>query len=127
MPVPPVFQPELPARAIAYLAEHPRRNMWVGVSTAYTILGERLAPKLLDWYLGRTGVKSQQTGQDLPRLGSNVFEPRDQTEDQGAHGAFDDQAHGADPLLWLSMHRRAALAAVALAGAAAGAVAAGRR
>jgi NAD(P)-dependent dehydrogenase (short-subunit alcohol dehydrogenase family) len=43
MPVPPIFQPELPARAIAFLAEHPRRNMWVGVSTAYTILGERLA------------------------------------------------------------------------------------
>jgi short-subunit dehydrogenase len=120
MPVPPVFQPELPARAIAYLAEHPRRNMWVGVSTAYTILGERLAPRLLDWYLGRTGVKSQQTDQDLPRLGSNVFEPRDQTEDQGAHGAFDDQAHAADPQLWLSAHRRAVLAAVAVAGAAAG-------
>jgi len=42
MPVPPIFQPELPARAIAFLAEHPRRTMWVGVSTAYTILGERL-------------------------------------------------------------------------------------
>lgn len=46
MPVPPVFQPEL-ARAIAYLAEHPRRNMWVGLPTAYTIPGERLAPKLV--------------------------------------------------------------------------------
>jgi len=127
MPVPPVFQPELPARAIAYLAGHPRRNMWVGVSTAYTVLGERLAPKLLDWYLGRTGVKSQQTDQDLPRLGSNVFEPRDQTEDQGAHGPFDDKAHAADPQLWLSTHRRAALAAVALAGAAAGAAVSRRR
>ncbi|HET9966756.1 MAG TPA: SDR family oxidoreductase [Streptosporangiaceae bacterium] len=127
MPVPPVFQPELPARAIAYLAEHPRRNMWVGVSTAYTILGERLAPRLLDWYLGRTGVKSQQTGQDLPRLGSNVFEPRDQAEDQGAHGAFDDKAHAADPQLWLSQHRRAVLAAVTLAGAAAVAAASRRR
>ena len=83
MPVPPIFQPELPARAIAFLAEHPRRNMWVGVSTAYTILGERLAPKLLDLYLGWTGVKSQQTDRDLPRLGSNVFEPRDEDEDQG--------------------------------------------
>jgi NAD(P)-dependent dehydrogenase (short-subunit alcohol dehydrogenase family) len=124
MPVPPVFQPELPARAIAYLAEHPRRNMWVGVSTAYTILGERLAPKLLDWYLGRSGVKSQQTDQDLPRLGSNVFEPRDQAEDQGAHGAFDDKAHAADPLLWLSERRRAALAAAALAAAAAASAAA---
>ena len=51
-------------------------------------------------------MKAQQTGQELPRLGSNVFEPRDQTEDQGAHGAFDDQAHAADPQLWLSDHRR---------------------
>ena len=27
-----------------------------GVSTAYTIVGARLAPKLLDLYLGRSGV-----------------------------------------------------------------------
>jgi NAD(P)-dependent dehydrogenase (short-subunit alcohol dehydrogenase family) len=124
MPVPPVFQPELPAKAIAYLAEHPRRNMWVGLSTAYTILGERLAPKLLDVYLGRSGVKSQQTDQDLPRLGSNVFQPRDQTEDQGAHGPFDDKAHAADPQLWLSTHRRGVLAMLAFAGAAVGGAAA---
>lgn len=121
MPVPPVFQPEIPARAIAYLAEHPRRNMWVGLSTAYTILGERLAPRLLDWYLGRSGVKSQQTGADLPRLGPNLSEPRDAAQDQGAHGAFDDQAHAVDPLTWLSMRRRQAIAAVALAGGMAGA------
>jgi len=31
MPVAPIFQPELPAKAIVYLAGHPRRNMWVGV------------------------------------------------------------------------------------------------
>jgi NAD(P)-dependent dehydrogenase (short-subunit alcohol dehydrogenase family) len=130
MPVPPVFQPELPARAIAHLAEHPRRNMWVGVSTAYTILGERVAPKLLDIYLGRTGVKSQQTGQDLPRLGSNLFEPRDQAIDVGAHGPFDEQAHGEDPLLWLSQRRGALLAGAvgaAAAAATAGAVALLRR
>jgi NAD(P)-dependent dehydrogenase (short-subunit alcohol dehydrogenase family) len=118
MPVPPIFQPELPARAIAYLAEHPRRNMWVGISTAYTILGERLAPKLLDLYLGRSGVKSQQTNEDLPRLGSNVFEAKDDTEDQGAHGGFDEKAHASDPQLWLSTHRRAILGAAAAAGAA---------
>jgi NAD(P)-dependent dehydrogenase (short-subunit alcohol dehydrogenase family) len=119
MPVPPVFQPELPARAVAFLAEHPRRNMWVGVSTAYTILGERLAPKLLDLYLGKTGVGSQQTGKDAPRWGSNVFEPQDQTEDRGAHGPFDGKAHANDPLTWASMHRRAlvsGLAAAAVAG-----------
>lgn len=118
MPVPPIFQPELAARAIVFLAEHPRRNMWVGFSTAYTVLGERLAPKLLDLFLGRTGVNSQQTGADLPRWGENTVEPQDEQVDRGAHGAFDDQAHAHDPMLWLSRHRRAVLAgATALAAA----------
>jgi NAD(P)-dependent dehydrogenase (short-subunit alcohol dehydrogenase family) len=106
MPVAPIFQPELPAKGIVFLAEHPRRNMWVGISTAYTILGERVAPKFLDWYLGKTGVKSQQVQKDLPRWGSNVFQPRDEDADRGAHGPFDDMAHGSDPLLWMSMRRR---------------------
>lgn len=126
MPVPPIFQPELPAQAIVYLAEHPRRNMWVGISTAYTILGERLAPKLLDLYLGRTGVKSQQTGKDAPRWGSNVFEPQDDDADRGAHGPFDDKAHSKDPQLWASMHRRPILAGL-LAGVTAAGVGAARR
>src|SRR5579875_2799737 len=38
MPVPPIFQPEPAARAVRFVAEHPRRNMWVGIPTAYTIL-----------------------------------------------------------------------------------------
>jgi NAD(P)-dependent dehydrogenase (short-subunit alcohol dehydrogenase family) len=42
MPVPPVYQPEVAARAIRYSAEHRRRNVWVGVPTVYTVLGNRL-------------------------------------------------------------------------------------
>lgn len=34
MPVAPIYQPELAGRAIRFAAEHPRRNMWVGISTA---------------------------------------------------------------------------------------------
>jgi hypothetical protein len=111
MPVPPIFQPELAGRAIAFLADHPRRNIWVGVPTAYTILGERLAPKLMDFYLGRTGVGSQQTTQQFPRWGDNLSEPRDSDADRGARGPFDAKAHASDPLLWLSIHRAAALTA----------------
>jgi len=105
MPVPPIFQPEVPARAVRYLADHPRRNLWVGASTAGTIVGNRLAPGLLDWYLGRTGVKSQTTKQDGPRYGSNVFQARDDEQDRGAHGMFDDQAHASDPWSAVSMRR----------------------
>ena len=118
-PVAPVFQPELPARAVRFLADHPRRNMWVGVSTAYTILGNRVAPWFLDWYLARTTVQGQLTDTDGPRFGSNVYEPKDDTTDRGAHGMFDATAHHRDPWSWTSMHRTAlGGAAVALAAAA---------
>lgn len=50
-PVPPVHQPELAGEAVAFLAEHPRRNLWMGVPATYTVLGERVAPGFLDWYL----------------------------------------------------------------------------
>jgi NAD(P)-dependent dehydrogenase (short-subunit alcohol dehydrogenase family) len=116
-PVPPVFQPETAARAIRFVAEHPRRSIWVGVSTAYTILGERLAPRLARAYLARTGVRSQLTDADLPRYGDDLDAPADDRVDRGAHGAFDAEAHDRDPVSWASMHRRAlAAGAVALVG-----------
>ncbi|MFC5949047.1 SDR family oxidoreductase [Pseudonocardia lutea] len=118
-PVAPVYQPELAGRAVRFVAEHPRRSIWVGISTAYTILGERVAPTLVRAYLARTGVSGQQTDADLPRHGSNVFAPRDDDADRGAHGAFDDQAHSRDPVLWASMHRGALLAGAAASGLAA--------
>jgi NAD(P)-dependent dehydrogenase (short-subunit alcohol dehydrogenase family) len=123
-PVPPVFQPELPAKGIVFLAEHPRRNLWVGLSTAYTILGERLAPAFMDLYLGRKVVAAQQTEEDLPRWGANVDEPSDETEDRGAHGGFGARAHPRDPVLWLSRHRRALLGGLTAAAAGLGAAAA---
>ena len=110
-PVPPIYQPEAAARAIRFVAEHQRRNLWVGVPTAYTILGNRVAPWFLDWYLGRTGVKGQLSEDGGPRFGSNVFAPKDDDVDRGAHGAFDGPAHARDPWSWTSMHRRALAAA----------------
>ncbi|HET6815639.1 MAG TPA: SDR family oxidoreductase [Mycobacteriales bacterium] len=127
MPVPPIFQPELPARAVRFVAEHPRRTMWVGASTAYTILGNRVAPWFLDWYLGRTGVKGQLSDQRGPTYGSNVFEPKDAAEDRGAHGMFDDKAHDSDPWSWTSMHRAAFGAGAVVTAAAAAARLARRR
>lgn len=127
-PVPPVFQPEAAGRAIAYLVEHPRRNLWVGVSTAYTILGNRIAPWFLDRYLARTGVLGQLSDTGGPRYGSNVFVPRDAEHDRGSHGPFDQRAHPHDPWSWASMHR-GPLAGIAagVAGLAAVGLARGRR
>src|SRR5690349_21884894 len=60
-PVPPIYQPEVAARAIAHAAEHPKREIWVGFPTVYTILGEKFASGLMDIYLGRTNEQAQQT------------------------------------------------------------------
>ncbi|MGI8679079.1 MAG: SDR family oxidoreductase [Jatrophihabitans sp.] len=126
MPVPPIVQPEVCARAIRFSAEHPRRNMWVGISTAYTVLGNRVAPAIVDWYLGKTGVQSQQTDQDAPRWGSNVFRPQDADEDRGARGAFSAKAAEHDPVSFVASHRLASLAAAGTALSAAAATLARR-
>jgi NAD(P)-dependent dehydrogenase (short-subunit alcohol dehydrogenase family) len=129
MPVPPIFQPEVPARVVRYVAEHPRRSAWVGFPTAKTIIGNRVAPWFLDWYLGRKVVQGQLSDTDGPRRGSNAFEPKDETADAGAHGMFDDQARSSDPWSWTSMHRSAfgAGAVVAAVGTVAARVARSRR
>jgi short-subunit dehydrogenase len=67
-PVPPIFEPEICAEVVvaAGMAENPRREYWVGTPTIEAIVAQRIAPGLLDWYLGKTGYKSQQL-QNEPR------------------------------------------------------------
>ncbi|MFC5675068.1 SDR family oxidoreductase [Streptomyces incanus] len=126
-PVPPIYQPEIAARAILYAAHHPRRKQYyVGASTAATILANKIAPGLLDRYLAHTGYTSQQTDQpDHHRHRHNLWEPVDDENDYGAHGAFDDQSHTRAPQLWCSHHP--ALTAALLTGATLTGAWAGRR
>jgi short-subunit dehydrogenase len=91
-PVPPVYQPEVAADAIVWAAHHYRREWYVGGSTAVVVTGNKAAPGLGDWYLGKTGVQSQQTDQPVsPNRRDNLYEPV--PGDHGAHGEFDHLAH----------------------------------
>ncbi|WP_103958954.1 SDR family oxidoreductase [Nonomuraea solani] len=126
-PVPPIYQPEVAARAIVYAAEHPeRKEYWVGASTVATLLAQRVAPALVDRYLAKTGIQSQQTDEKAPSGVSNLWKPADESADYGAHGTFDGRSHTRSPQVWLSQHRRPVLLTLA-GGAAAAAVAAYRR
>ncbi|WP_370023969.1 SDR family oxidoreductase [Planotetraspora sp. GP83] len=120
-PVPPIYQPEVAAQAVLFAAEHPgRREYWVGATTAATIMAEKFVPGLLDRYLGRTGVKSQQIEGKAPTGVSNLWEPADDDQDYGAHGSFDDRSHQRSVQVWMSQHRRLVTAGAAgLAAAAA--------
>jgi short-subunit dehydrogenase len=111
-PVPPIYQPEVAARSIVYAAEHPRRReYWVGLSTAMTVLGNRIAPGVLDHYLGRAGARSQLSPEppDPDDGTGNLWQPADGAggHDFGAHGRFDDAALRYSPQAWASQHRGA--------------------
>src|SRR5262245_21803878 len=59
-PVPPIFQPEVAARAIVYAAAHHPRELYVGWPTVKAIQANKFVPGLLDRYLGKTGYDAQQ-------------------------------------------------------------------
>jgi len=109
-PVPPIYQPEVAARAVLFAAEHPhRKQYWVGASTAATTIGQKLAPALLDHYLAKTGYDSQQTDDPVnPNRPNNLWDARDVNDDYGAHGEFDNRSHDWAPQLLASQHARTA-------------------
>lgn len=113
-PVPPIFQPEVPARAIVFAAFHHRREVWVGMPTVKTILANRVAPGLLDRLLARVGYSGQLTGEpktaDAP---ANLFEPV--PGPFGAHGRFDAQAKRESLEFLVSRHRTALAGGAVLA------------
>ena len=104
-PVAPIYQPEVAAEAIYYAAHHKRREIFVGLSSVITILGNKVAPWLGDIYLARTAYSGQQTDQkiDPEERPDNLFEPV--PGDRGAHGEFDGQAHEDSPQLWATKNR----------------------
>jgi NAD(P)-dependent dehydrogenase (short-subunit alcohol dehydrogenase family) len=115
-PVPPIYQPEVAARAIVAAAQKPaRREWWVGGSTAVTIMGNAVAPGLGDRYLARTGFSSQQTDKPATRREDNLFEPM--PGERSAHGRFNDRAHD-HSLQWdATRHRRLVGVGAAIVGA----------
>jgi short-subunit dehydrogenase len=103
-PVPPIYQPEVAAEAIVWAAHHRRPEVWVGGTTVATILADRVAPRLLDHYLARTGFDSQQRDEPVESdRASNLWEPVE--GDHGTHGDFDGTAHPRSFQLWATMHR----------------------
>lgn len=121
-PVPPIYQPEVAARAIYYAAHHAeRREYYPAWSSVKAIFGNKLVPSIGDRYLARTGYDSQQfDGAEDPNRPNNLWEPL--PGDHGAHGDFDDRASNHSLELWLETHPRllvtgaVGLLAAALAG-----------
>lgn len=92
MPTPPVYQPELAARAIVQAVRTKPRELWVGGITAGSAVGHVLAPGLMDWMAGKAGVQGQKSSERRqPGERNNLFATADVNGGQ-MHGRFDEQA-----------------------------------
>ena len=103
-PVPPIFQPEVAARAIYWAAHHRRRELLVGGPTVIAVVGNKIAPGMADRYLAATGYEAQQrkdlAEQDRP---DNLWKPVPGR--YAAHGEFDGCSSWFSSQLWLTKHR----------------------
>jgi NAD(P)-dependent dehydrogenase (short-subunit alcohol dehydrogenase family) len=110
-PVPPIFQPEIAARAVVYAAEHAPREIKVGWSAVRAVYLEKLVPGLADRYLARNGIDGQQLDEPVePDRVDNVFSSV--PGDHGAHGTFDDRAERSSALLTVRLAAGNALGAL---------------
>ncbi|HXT13630.1 MAG TPA: SDR family oxidoreductase [Candidatus Angelobacter sp.] len=99
-----IFQPEVAAEAIHWAAHHRRRELYLGMPSVESIVGNKVAPGLLDQYLGRNGYKGQQTSQPKdPDQPDNLWAPI--PGDHGAHGTFDAKARRGSTEFWFAKNR----------------------
>jgi NAD(P)-dependent dehydrogenase (short-subunit alcohol dehydrogenase family) len=120
-PVPPIYQPEVAAEAVYWAAHHRRRELSVAGSAVKAIWANKVAPRLADWYLSRTGFGAQQIeGSPIDERDGNLFDPVE--NGAATHGIFDGRSRDRSLELWTTTHRGlvagAFLGAAALAGGA---------
>ena len=116
-PVPPIYQPEIPAKAILAAAIDGRRSKVVGSWNKLLVAAGSLFPGLGNQYAAIGAWDSQLTSQPLsPDRPVNLWEPADSERDAGAHGIFGEEAGGfLDPSFLKTMPHTAVLFGKAVA------------
>ena len=103
-PVPPIYQPEPFADAIARCCERPVRELPIGWGAQKLLWGQKLSPRAGDLVLLRNGWKGQHTDEPKPQDSpDNLFETI--PGDPGAHGRFDDRSRESTVWTWLRLRR----------------------
>jgi NAD(P)-dependent dehydrogenase (short-subunit alcohol dehydrogenase family) len=114
-PVGTVYEPEVAAKAIVFAATHHRREIYVGLPSAVTIIANKLFPGVLDRLMAKQAYEQQFTDEAIPAdRPDNLFHAV--PSPYRAHGSFGQRAHASSPQLWTSLHRDAIGAALAFGG-----------
>ena len=86
-PVPPVYAPEVAARAILRCATRPTRELYAGGAAKGLAAADALAPRLTDRAMERTLFRQQRAGVVESDAEGNLYAPRDPGRERGeVHG-----------------------------------------
>jgi short-subunit dehydrogenase len=109
-PIPPVYQPEVAARAILWAADNRKREVTVGSASLGAIWLNKFFPGWVDRFFASTAYPAQQTDDPVdPDRMDNLFSPVH--GDPGTHGAFDREARSHSLQFWANTHQRELLLA----------------
>jgi NAD(P)-dependent dehydrogenase (short-subunit alcohol dehydrogenase family) len=112
--MPPVYAPEVVAKAILRCAEKPERNVLVGGSGKLFSTGEKFVPRLFDLMKEATGFAGQRT--DTPaRDEDTLFHPR--PHDGRVRGSYPGRVMVSSAYTEARLHRGRTLLGLALLGA----------
>ncbi len=90
-PAPPIFQPEVAAKAVMQAIDTDARELLVGKSVLQLVFGDMLFPGALDRKLAEDGVEAQKSDTPDPDFTpGNLDAPA--SHPATAHGGFDDRA-----------------------------------
>jgi NAD(P)-dependent dehydrogenase (short-subunit alcohol dehydrogenase family) len=113
--MPPVYAPELVARAILASAQRPRRSVLVGGGAKVFTTVERFVPRLGDRFKEATAFGGQRT--DRPdRNDDTLFSPR--SGDISVRGHYQGRVMQSSVYTGARLHRRETILGLAIAGAA---------
>ena len=103
-PMPPYYQPEVAADAVHWAAHNRRRELYVGMPTVKTIVGNKVAPWLVERVLAKQAFKGQQSDKPAdPNRPDNLESPP--PGDPGAHGPYDQKARKSSVQTQISKRR----------------------
>lgn len=113
-PVPPIYEPEVAARAIVAAARSRKREVFVGAPTVVAIEGTKFVPGVADRYLADTAFDSQMTPEPIAAdRQDNLFTPV--AGDYAAHGRFNTNGRRVSNTAWTSSLPSAAVIATGAA------------
>ncbi len=125
-PVAPVYEPQAAAHAIVQAALRPEREIFVGYQAPLLVMGQALAPGLMDRYLARNAIEGQCAHKPVdPARQDNLFETV--PNGHATRGEFGHEARRNAVQLSAGMTRGVGLAGLLAMGAVIGACLAARR